>query len=137
MHLAILFSLSKINFFICKYVICCIILTSNKINCLYDLRESKVLSSLSFSPDRTTVISPTSEQQGTTVIHIGHLDERRSVSAVLLDYYNDRISGCKITSDTNVNNYSKVIIDEFTMAKNDVSFSKAEARRAYMTESIR
>ena len=25
MHLAILFSLSKISFFICKYVICCII----------------------------------------------------------------------------------------------------------------
>ena len=40
-------------------------------------------------------------------------------------------------SDTNVNNYSEVIIDEFTMAKNDVSFSKAEARRTYMTESIR
>ena len=40
-----------------------------------------------------TVISPISGQQGTTVINIGHLDERYYVSAVQLDYYNDSISG--------------------------------------------
>ena len=55
-----------------------------------------------------TVISPISGQQGTTVINIGHY-----VSAVQLhvDYYNDSISGYKISSVTNVNNYSEVIID--------------------------
>ena len=42
MHLGILFSLSKINFFLFKYVICCITFRSNEINCLHDLRESKV-----------------------------------------------------------------------------------------------
>ena len=58
-----------------------------------------------------TVISPISGQQGTTVINIGHLDERRYVSAVQLDYYNDSISGYEISSVTNVNNYSEVIMD--------------------------
>ena len=58
-----------------------------------------------------TVISPISGQQGTTVINIGHLDERHYVSAVQLDYYNDSISGYEISSVTNVNNYSEVIID--------------------------
>ena len=32
-----------------------------------------------------TVISPISGQQGTTVINIGHLDERHYVSAVQID----------------------------------------------------
>ena len=58
-----------------------------------------------------TVISPISGQQGTTVINVGHLDERHYVSAVQLDYYNDSISGYEISSVTNVNNYSEVIID--------------------------
>ena len=58
-----------------------------------------------------TVISPISGQQRTTVINIGHLDERHYVSAIQLDYYNDSISGYKISSVTNVNNYSEVIID--------------------------
>ena len=57
------------------------------------------------------VISPISGQQGTTVINIGHLDERHYVSAVQLDYYNDSISGYEISSVTNVNNYPEVIID--------------------------
>ena len=58
-----------------------------------------------------TVISPISGQQGTTVINVGNLDERHYVSAVQLDYYNDSISGYEISSVTNVNNYSEVIID--------------------------
>ena len=58
-----------------------------------------------------TVISPISGQQGTTVINIGHLDGRHYVSALQLDYYNDSISGYEISSVTNVNNYSEVIID--------------------------
>ena len=58
-----------------------------------------------------TVISPISGQQGTTVINIGHPEERHFVSAVQLDYYNDRILGYEISSVTNVNNYSEVIID--------------------------
>ena len=58
-----------------------------------------------------TVISPISGQQGTTVINIGHLDERHYVSAVQLDYYNDTISGYEISSVTHVNNYSEVITD--------------------------
>ena len=57
-----------------------------------------------------TVISPISGQQGTTV-NIGHLDGRHYVSALQLDYYNDSISGYEISSVTNVNNYSEVIID--------------------------
>ena len=40
MHLGSFFSLSKITFFLCKYVIFCSIFRSNEINCLYDLRES-------------------------------------------------------------------------------------------------
>ena len=58
-----------------------------------------------------TVISPISGQQGTTVINLGHLDERHYVSAGQLDYYNDSISGYEISSVTNVNVYSEVIID--------------------------
>ena len=58
-----------------------------------------------------TIISPISGQQGTTVINIGHLDERHYFSAVQLDYYTDSISGYEISSVTNVNNYSEVIID--------------------------
>ena len=58
-----------------------------------------------------TVISPISGQQRTTVINIGHLDERHYVSAVQLDYYNDSISAYEISSVTNVNNHSEVIID--------------------------
>ena len=58
-----------------------------------------------------TVISAISRPQGTTVINIGHLDERHYVSAVQLDYYNDSISGYEISSVTNVHNYSEVIID--------------------------
>ena len=58
-----------------------------------------------------TVISPIRGQQGTTVINVGHLDERHYVSAVQLDYYNDSISGYEMSSVTNVNNYSEVIID--------------------------
>ena len=57
-----------------------------------------------------TVISPISGQQGTTVINIGHLDERHYVSAVQLDYYNDSILGYKNSSVTNVNNYSVSVI---------------------------
>ena len=57
-----------------------------------------------------TIISPISGQQGTTVINIRHLYERHFVSAVQLDYYNDCISGYEISSVTNVNNYSGVII---------------------------
>ena len=53
MLLTILFSLSKISFFIFKCVICCIIFRSSKINCLYDLRESRVLGTRSFSPNGT------------------------------------------------------------------------------------
>ena len=34
-----------------------------------------------------------------------------TVSAVQLDYYSDSISGYEISSVTNVNNYSEVIID--------------------------
>ena len=34
-------------------MILCIIFGSNKINCLFDLRESKALGSWSFSPDGT------------------------------------------------------------------------------------
>ena len=56
-------------------------------------------------------ISPISGQQGTTVINIGHVDENHCVSAVQLDYYNNSISGYEISSVTNVNNYSEVIID--------------------------
>ena len=88
-----------------------------------------------------TVISPISGQQGTTVINIGHVDERHYVSSVPLDYSNDRISNSEMNSVTYVNNYPEVITDELTMAKNDVNvsndFSKAEAKRAYMRESIR
>ena len=58
-----------------------------------------------------TVISPISGQQATTVINIGHLDERHYVSEVPLDYYNDSISGYEISSVTNVNNYSEVIMN--------------------------
>ena len=46
-----------------------------------------------------TVISPISGQQGTTV-NIGHLDGRHYVSALQLDYYNDRISGYEISGVT-------------------------------------
>ena len=53
-----------------------------------------------------TVISPISGQQGTTV-NIGHLDGRHYVSTLQLDYYNDSISGYKISGVTNVNNYSE------------------------------
>ena len=53
MHLGVLFTLSKISFCLCEYVICFIIFRSNKINCLYDLRASKVLGSWSFSSDAT------------------------------------------------------------------------------------
>ena len=45
-----------------------------------------------------TVISPITEQQGTTVIKVGHLGKRHYVSAVPLDYYNDRISSYEISS---------------------------------------
>ena len=53
-----------------------------------------------------TVISSISGQLGTTV-NIGHLDGRHYVSALQLDYYNDRISGYEISGVTNVNNYSE------------------------------
>ena len=53
-----------------------------------------------------TVISPISGQQGTTV-NIGHLDGRHYVSALQLDYRNDRISGYEIIGVTNVNNYAE------------------------------
>ena len=53
-----------------------------------------------------TVISSISGQLGTTV-NIGHLDGRHYVSALQLDYYNDRISGNEISGVTNVNNYSE------------------------------
>ena len=53
MHLGVLFPLSKISFFLCKYVICCIIFRSNEINCLYDVRASIGLGSWSFSSDGT------------------------------------------------------------------------------------
>ena len=88
-----------------------------------------------------------SSQQGTIVINIGHLDEKHYVSEFLLDYYHDRISGYEISCVTNVKNnyYSQVKINKLTMAENDVSvsnnnyyyFSKAEAKRAYMRESLR
>ena len=86
-----------------------------------------------------TIIIPISGQLGTTVINIGHLDERDHVLAVQLDYYNDSISGYEISSVTNVNNYSEVIIDQVTMAKNGVSvsnnFSKAVAKRAHIYQA--
>ena len=89
-----------------------------------------------------------SRQQGTTVINIGHLDERHYVSEFQLDYYYDRISGYEISCATNVKNnyYSEVKINKLTMAEDDVRvsnnnyyyyFSKAEAKRAYMRESLR
>ena len=53
-----------------------------------------------------TVISSISGQLETTV-NIGHLDGRHYVSALQLDYYNDRISGYEISGVTNVNNYSE------------------------------
>ena len=65
----------------------------------------------------------------------------KRTTAVPLDYYNDRISGYEISSVTNFkDDYSEVINDELTTAKNDVChklFLQSRGKKSLCEKSIR